>query len=685
MSKRPAFWLAWFTWVLYLVIAIVTLLFQMKNAPSELLSDIFNALVLLAFATVGTLIASRRPQNPIGWIFCISTLLWALGVFMLEYAVYALITVPGSLPAGALMGVFGEWAREMGWFLMLTFLLLLFPDGHLPSSRWRPLARLIVGLLAASTITSLLAPYLSDTRLATVHNPIGIPGASDLFDLLTTPINLGLLATIIPCIVAVVLRFRWARGDERQQLKWFAYGTTLSILMLIAIVILVFSNNGAPDTFFFLAVVCIPISAGIAILRYRLYDIDVIINRTLVYGLLTFLVISIYVLAVGYLGALFRTGSNLLISLIATGLVAVLFQPLRALLQRSVNRLLYGQRDEPYAVITRLSQRLEATLAPDAVLPTIVETVAQSFNLPYAAILLKHDDEFALAASHGNQKGEPLVLPLVYQRETIGELLLAPRAPGETFTPADLRLLNELTHQIGLAAHAVRLTADLQHSNEHLSAARVRLVTAREEERRRLRRDLHDGLGPTLAALTLKIGAARKLLTRDVTAADSLLLELNGDIETTVSDIRRLVSNLRPPSLDELGLVGAIRERVAQSTHTREADHVDELRILVEAPDNMPPLPAAVEVATYRIVQEALTNVVRHAHASACRIHLSLDEMLSLEICDDGVGLAAEYLAGVGMRSMHERATELGGTCVVEPVPTGGTRVLARLPVSKEE
>src|SRR5947209_14365002 len=167
-----------------------------------------------------------------------------------------------------------------------------------------------------------------------------------------------------------------------------------------------------------------------------------------------------------------------------------------------------------------------------------------------------------------------------------------------------------------------------------MPAARVRLVTAREEERRRLRRDLHDGLGPTLAALTLKIGAARKLLTRDVTAADTLLLELNGDIETTVSDIRRLVSNMRPPSLDELGLVGAIRERVAQSTHTREADHVDGLHILVEAPESLPMLPAAVEVAAYRIVQESLTNVVRHAHASACRIHLSLNELLSLEIRD---------------------------------------------------
>ena len=684
MSTRTAFWLAWFTWGLYLVIAIVTLLFKMKNAPSQLLSDIFNALVLLAFATVGTLVASQRPQNPIGWIFCISTLLWALGVFMLEYAVYALLTVPGSLPAGALMGVFGGWARGMGWFLMLTFLLLLFPNGHLPSSRWRPLARLIVGLLAAFTITSLRAPYSSDTRLATVHNPIGIPGASDLFDLLTTLISLGLLATIIPCIVAVVLRFRRARGDERQQLKWFAYGTTLSILMLSAIVILVFSKNGAPDTFFFLAVVCIPISAGIAILRYRLYDIDVLINRTLVYGLLTFLVVSIYVLAVGYLGALFRTGSNLLISLIATGLVAVLFQPLRALLQRSVNRLLYGQRDEPHTVITGLSQRLEATLVPDAVLPTIVETVAQALKLPYAAILLQQDDEFTFVASYGNQKGEPLALPLVYQRESIGKLLLAPRSPGEDFTPSDLRLLNELTHQISLAAHAVRLTADLQRSNEHLRATRARLVTTREEERRRLRRDLHDGLGPTLAALTLKIGAARKLLSRDPATVETLLLELNGDIETTVGDIRRLVYNLRPPALDDLGLPGAIRERVAHYTISKEADQANALHIEFEATEQLPPLPAAVEVAAYRIVQEALTNVVRHGHARTCHIRLSLDDVLTVEICDDGVGLPTEQRIGVGIRSMHERAAELDGTCVVEPLPAGGTRVLAHLPIAKE-
>ncbi|HZR45034.1 MAG TPA: histidine kinase, partial [Ktedonobacteraceae bacterium] len=204
--------------------------------------------------------------------------------------------------------------------------------------------------------------------------------------------------------------------------------------------------------------------------------------------------------------------------------------------------------------------------------------------------------------------------------------------------------------------------------------------------RRRLRRDLHDGLGPTLAALTLKIGAARKLLPYDQSAVDRLLLELNGDIETTVGDIRRLVYNLRPPSLDELGLVGAIRERVAQSILTCDTGDVDGLQVTVDAPEHLPLLAAAVEVAAYRIVQEALTNVVRHSSARTCRICLSLQETLFLriEVRDDGIGWTAEQRLGVGIHSMYERATELGGTCFVEPIVTGGTRVVACLPLSDE-
>jgi signal transduction histidine kinase len=337
--------------------------------------------------------------------------------------------------------------------------------------------------------------------------------------------------------------------------------------------------------------------------------------------------------------------------------------------------MLYGQRDEPYLVISRLGQRLEATLAPDAVLSIIVETVAQALKLPYAAITLKQDEEFAIAASYFAKTGGAsardslLHLPLLYQSEQVGELLLAARARGESFTPADRRLLDDLARQVGVAAHAVRLTADLQQSRE-------RLVTAREEERRRLRRDLHDGLGPALASITLKLDAARNLLARDPSAADTLLVDLKKQTQGAVADIRRLAYELRPPSLDELGLIQALREQAEQYLH-------DGLRITIDAPEPLPPLPAAVEVATYRIVQEAMTNVVRHAQAHTCTIRFALDHDLDVEICDDGQGIPLGQRAGVGLTSIRERAAELGGMCEIEAMPSGGTCLHVRLPLPK--
>jgi signal transduction histidine kinase len=496
-----------------------------------------------------------------------------------------------------------------------------------------------------------------------------------------------LLLFLLTGVIAQVYRYRSVSTfSERQQTKWVVFGFVASILLFISTSFIVFHplvvDRLVGGSIVYLSFMLIPIFIGIAIFRARLFDIDLIIKRTLVYGILTAFVIGVYVLVVGYLGALFHTGSNLLISLLATGLVAVLFQPLRELLQRAVNRLLYGQRDEPYRVISRLGQRLEATLVPDAVLSIIVETVAQALKLPYAAIALKQDEEFAIAASYISKNREEtardallqrpdslLHFPLLYQSEQVGELLLAARARGESFTPADRRLLDDLARQVGVAAHAVRLTADLQQSRE-------RLVTAREEERRRLRRDLHDGLGPALASITLKLDAARNLLIRDPIAADTLLVDLKKQTQSAVADIRRLVYELRPPSLDELGLIQALREQAEQYLH-------DGLHITLNAPEPLPPLPAAVEVATYRIVQEAMTNVVRHAQARTCTIRFALDNGLDVEIGDDGRGIPTGQRAGVGLTSIRERATELGGMCEIEAMPAGGTRLHIRLPLPK--
>jgi signal transduction histidine kinase len=306
------------------------------------------------------------------------------------------------------------------------------------------------------------------------------------------------------------------------------------------------------------------------------------------------------------------------------------------------------------------------------VLPTLVETIAQALKLPYAAILLKEGEGFRTTAAYGSPRGEPETLPLVYQREEIGRLELSPRSPGEVFSDADRSLLEDLARQAEVAVHAVRLTSDLQHSRE-------RLVATREEERRRLRRDLHDGLGAQLAGLNVQAGTLRRLIPRDPDTAEELVVELREELRGAIADIRRLVYDLRPPALDDLGLAEALR-RLAE----RYGSNDESLSVLVEAPEDLPNLPAAVEVAVYRITQEALTNVVRHARTRTCVVRLVVDEDVTLEIVDEGVGIPAERSAGVGLTSMHERASELGGSCIVEPVPKGGTRVLVRLPLPKE-
>jgi signal transduction histidine kinase len=420
----------------------------------------------------------------------------------------------------------------------------------------------------------------------------------------------------------------------------------------------------------------IPLSIGTAVLRHRLWDIDPIVNRTLVYGGLTATVVGLYVLVVGYFAVFFQVRDSPVVALLATGLVAVVFQPIRQRLQRGANRVLYGQRDEPYLVLSRLGQRLEGTLVPDAVLPTIVQTVAEALKLPYAAIALRHEQSFEIVAAHGAAPPVPQRWPLAYQQDTIGELLLGPRSPGETFGASDRRLLDDLARQAGIAAHGVRLTRDLRRLAADLQQARERLVATREEERRRLRRDLHDGLGPTLASLVQRLDLATRLVPRDPDAAVELLTNLKIQAKDTVGEIRQLVYGLRPPALDELGRVSASREYADQQVEPAG------LAILVEAPSACPPLPAAVEVAAYRIVLEALTNAARHADAHNCHIRFEFEPELLIEVVDDGRGVIEGEGNGVGLVSMRERAAELGGECVVERGPAGGTRVRARLPLA---
>ncbi len=365
------------------------------------------------------------------------------------------------------------------------------------------------------------------------------------------------------------------------------------------------------------------VALAVAILRYRLYDIDFVINRTLVYLLLSGCIVVAYVGVVAALGAIFQAKASVVISLIATGLVAAAFSPLRMRLQRSVDHLMYGERDQPYEVLARLGNRLAAATVAEEVLPSVAQTVAEAMRVPYVAVEMASEDGLSTIVAHGRPVDNALRLPLVHHGAQVGDLVVGPRGPNESFSAADRQLLDDLARQAAVAVHAVALTTDLRRSRE-------RIVTAREEERRRLRRDLHDGLGPTLAAIAVRAEAAKRALQNDPDRAAEALSSIASDAQSAVIEVRRIVQDLRPPALDELGLVGAIRAR---------ADHFGEHLIIdVAAPDRLDDLPAAVESVAYRIVSEALTNVVRHSGASHAWVDIEeRPQSVVIEVADDGL------------------------------------------------
>lgn len=506
--------------------------------------------------------------------------------------------------------------------------------------------------------------------------------------------NSGLFALFVGSfwatwIFSQVYRYRRSNAIERQQTKWVVFAVTLIIIVMLLISIigafvpgydLMGLEQPNPQAFAYMfwqmlftpVVSALPIAIAFSIMRHRLWDINLLINRALVYGALTAFVILTYVIVVGGLGALFQSSGNFFPSLTATGVIAMVINPLRLRLQQFVNRLMYGERDDPVSVLTQLGKRLEAAVAPEAILPTLAESISQALRLPYVAIMLKEGNDFSLAADCGQKPASLLTcerLPLNYQNLPVGQILLSRRAGEDSFNPDEKSLLQNIARQVGVAAYAVQLTRDLQRSRE-------RIVTAREEERRRLRRDLHDGLGPSLASLTLKLDAARNQLNQNPAQAESLLVELKSQTQSALADIRRIAYNLRPPALDELGLFSALREFAAN--HNRA-----DFSVHVECEGELPKLSAAVEVAAYRIACEAIVNASKHSRGTECRVRLKFDGGLRIEAQDNGAGLPKETHAGVGMVSMRERAAELGGTFTVES--SNGVHITALLPCGDDD
>ncbi len=523
-------------------------------------------------------------------------------------------------------------------------------------------------------------------------------------DRLPYPVNqLPFQLPIMIGVFSLIYRYlRRADAEQKQQIKWVVLGAGV-IMIAYYVHYLVFNTSligyiyentsllkginltGWPfwlkvelatEPPWYVAQALVAVCIGISVFRYRLWEIDLVINRLLVYGSLTLLVIGAYLAAVAALGSVFQSVTGPAPYVLVTGIIAILFDPLRRRLQRLVNHLMYGERDEPYAVLTRLAGRLEHSATPGEMLPAIATTVGQALKIPYVAILTHENGADNLVARAGKIQEDVLSFPLIYQSEVIGALRVGRRARGEEFSKADRRLLENIALQAGAAVQAVRLNAALVRS-------RAEIVSAREEERCRLRRDLHDGLGPILASQTLKMAAVRQLLRQNPGRAETMVDDIIQQNENTVSEVRRLVYGLRPPALDELGLVEAVRDLVRRSQPGSQS-------ITVEGPEGgLPKMPAAVEANAYRIALEGLTNAARHAQAQHCTIRFVCQEIkdsgpcsaLLVQISDDGVGMPEQYRAGVGIRSMRERAEELGGQLSISPVSPHGTLISAWLPL----
>lgn len=614
---------------------------------------LFGVIVSLGFCALAVIVLRQHPGHAVGALA--AGIAWAFALSVtLEHHGY--LGLDRGWPGATWLVWAGTWIWFPGLWAVPTLLLLRFPDGRLPGPRWRVAEIWSVVALLLLAAGMALTPYgeADLAPLVDTANPVASPLGPRL---LGVALPAGLLA-VAAALAATVVRFRPARGAERAQLTWALAGLITTVVVVGTSVVLVPYAALAPT----LAAGLLPATFGVAILRHRLWDLDVVLTRSLAYGLTTTTILLLYLVTVGALGGLLgrTTGAPV----VATAVAALVVLPLRERAQRLAARLRYGDRGDPYTALARLGAQLDAAGSPDRLLGDVTDAVVRALRLRGAAITV---DDRALT-SVGKRDGHVRLIPLVFRGEAVGELHVH-LAAGEELAPTDERLLADLSRHVAAALHADRL-------RRYLLASQLRLVTAREEERRRIRHDLHDDLGPTLAGVALEVERASLEAREDPEAVVERLTGATVRIRRAVTDLRALVEGLRPASLDELGLTRAVQGLLGQL----QAPGLD---LCLETDGDLDGLPAAVEVAAYRIVGEALTNVVRHASASRCRVCLSrVPDALHLLVEDDGRGGARTATTmGVGLRSMRERATELGGRIDLTSQPGAGTRVEVTLPV----
>jgi signal transduction histidine kinase len=616
------------------------------------------ALVGLGFAVagcsaLGALIVARTSGNRLGLAFLVGgtgAAGWLLATAWVE----------GSRSSGRPLLQWAAWLDNwifVGLVVLVTWPLLLFPTGTLPSPRWRPLAALLVAATGAIALAGMLDPG----QLSNAHdyrNPLPVPESWKWVDVLGV-FGFGIPLAVIAGMVAVQRRARSQPGLGVRLAVWAS-----RILALNFALVLVLDPEGPVYAATLTASVAVfAVASTLSVLRYRTVEVDLVLRRAFIVAGVTGA--SLIVFLAIFLLAEQAVGSSL--GAIGGGLaVALLAVPLRTGVSRRVDRLLYGHRD-PGGAIAQISSELDLADEPAAALPGLARALAEALGA--TAVVIEPAPALGLPpGGHGGELSEPVLERQLHHRgQMLGRLLVGARAPGEQYGPADIALVEILTRQIAPALDALRLAVELQHSREGI-------VTAQEEERRRIRRELHDGLGSALAGIALTLEAARNSAGSDV---DELIEGAREQTQATVADVRRIVRGLRPPALDHLGLADALRAY---------ADRLAPLHVELDLGPGLAALPAAVESAIYRIACEALTNVVRHARAASCCVSLyARGGELVLRVEDDGQGLARPAEPGVGLRSMRQRAAELGGRLTLGHADSGGFLVEIWLPIAEEQ
>jgi len=539
------------------------------------------------------------------------------------------------------------------------FFLLLFPEGRFKP----PWTSVLACLWLVHLVVNLVPPYIFGYPLFAI--PSGF--------------TYGFIA-LAHVLTFIVLIYRYSRepsAGTRRQLFWLL--TSLCVYVAAGIlgnVAPLFSESGHGFARMFVQIAVysslmfVPFSIGLIVLERRSKHLPNAYNRSMVYIVLSVLIVSAYALLVGSIGYLIQGKAHAIVTMLATGLLAVMFQPLRASVQRAVNQLVYGKRDDPYRILSKLTEQLESSLTHRSLLSSVAEKVANALQIPYAAIETYSQSGIEQFAVYGTPTEDNVSFELEVKGMSVGRLILGVHRLEEALPPGTRHMIEDLVRQVSIAVQTYILTDDLHRSRE-------RLVNAREEERRRLRRDLHDGLGSSLASMTLHLNEAAHHYLDHPERTKQSLETVQRQMRESIADIRRLVYSLRPPALDEFGLAFALQELSLQV-------QTSSLQISLEGTDRELALSAAAEVAIYRIVQEALTNVVRHADASKCQIQLEMASgFLHVQIADNGKGIPAHAKPGIGVSSIRERAEELGGTFELESILGHGTKIHVSLPIKE--